>query len=152
MYSSPCPFPSIDAYANYLTIMSQRGIALFRSQQDIAVSTERGTRVLVVGTSASVCLRRLMYGDGGERRASPWRFADRHGLPPPQSPAERQSQLLKLYLKLHRLARDSDTPRNSVDRAVESRQIALPRSQSLWPRYTALPAQNGGRYRQARAQ
>src|SRR5262245_64135178 len=107
---------------------------------------------LIVGTSASVCLRRTMYGDGGERPASLWRFVDRHGFPPPQSLAERQPQLLRLCLKLHRLARDSDTPRNSVDQVEESRQIALSRAPSLWPGYTALPTQNGVRYRQVRAQ
>src|SRR5215475_14426425 len=118
----------------------------------MAVATKGGIYILIVGTSASVCLRRTMYGDGGERPASPWRFAGRHGLPPPQSPAERRPQLLKLCLKLHTLARDSDRPRNSADRVVESRQIAQPRSQSLWPQYTALPAQNGVQYRQVRAQ
>src|SRR5919199_3165441 len=134
LYRGVCKLPYHNATAWYST---------FSSQQDIAVSTQKRTRALVVGTSASVCLRRLIYGDGGERPASPWQFADRHGLPPPQSPAERRPQLLRLCLKRHRPARDSDTPRNSVDRAGESRQIALPRSQSLWPPYTARPAQNG---------
>src|SRR4029434_2959338 len=137
-----CNLPYHNVTAWYTTFSESAGQHCIYQEKD----RRTGCRA-----SASVCLRRLIYGDDGERPAFPWQFADRHGLPPPQSPAERRSQLLRLCLTLHRLAQDSDTPRNSVDQAVESRQIALLHSQSLWLRYTALPAQNGVRYRQVRA-
>src|SRR5438445_776724 len=81
------------------------------------IEPEKGTR-MIVGTLASMCFKMLMYGGGAERPASPWRFADRHELPPPRCPAERRPQLLRISLKRHRLAQDSDTPRNTVDQAV----------------------------------
>src|SRR5215510_6560940 len=143
LFRRMCKLPYHNATAWYSNFSGSVGHCYFYQGRDT---------LLIVGTSASVGLRRPMYGDGGERPASPWRFADRHGLPPPQSPAERPPQPLKLCLKLHRLARDSDTLRNSVDQVVESRQIALPRGPSLWPGYTALPTQNGVRYPQVRAQ
>src|SRR5512145_239788 len=90
-----CALPYHNATAWYSTFSESAG--------HCSISTKRGTRVLVVGTSTSGCFRRLIYGDGGERPASPWRFADRHGLLQPQSPAERWPQLLRLCLELHRL-------------------------------------------------